>query len=209
MRRKAIIVLTITIMVTVMVASFSYLYISQILRQRIGNAYESASRLTQQLAYFAENDLPDLSSTRIDTNNPVAVRRSLADYLSMDTNLLNNLESEVALWPFIYDASVIDADGKALLHTNPQLVGKRVVARPDFRSVTTARFREQLRLVYSPASVYDVSFPLQLNGAPFGTIHIGVSTVFLQSEITPRLMHAVYFSIASIFCSLLLAAMEK
>jgi signal transduction histidine kinase len=86
------------------------------------------------------------------------------------------------------------------------LVGKRVVARPDFRSVTTARFREQLRLVYSPASVYDVSFPLQLNGAPFGTIHIGVSTVFLQSEITPRLMHAVYFSIASIFCSLLLAA---
>ncbi len=206
MRRKAIIVLAITFMVTVMVTAFSYLYISQILRQRITSAYESTSRLTQQLAYFAENDLPDLSSTRIDTNDPAAVRRALADYLPMDTNLLNNLESEVALWPFIYDASVLDADGKALLHTNPQLVGKQVAARPDFHSVTNARFREQLRLVYSPAAVYDVSFPLQLNGAPFGKIHIGVSTVFLQSEITPRLLHAIYFSIAAIFLSLLLAA---
>jgi signal transduction histidine kinase len=206
MRRKAIIVLTITFMVTTMVTAFSYLYISQILRQRINSAYESASRLTQQLAYFAENDVPDLTSTRVDTNDPAAVRRALADYLPMDTNLLNNLESEVALWPYVYDASVVDEGGKALLHTNPQLVGTIIAPRPDFHAVTAARFREQLRLVYSPSSVYDISFPLQLNGSPFGTIHIGVSTVFLQSEITPRLLHAVYFSIASIFLSLLLAA---
>ncbi len=206
MRRKAIIVSAITLMVTVMVAAFSCLYISQILRLRITNAYESASRLTQQLAYFAENDLPDLSSTRIDTNDPAALRRALAEYLPMDTNILNNLESEVALWPYIYDASVVDANGKALLHTNPQLVGKLVGARPDFHSVMTAGFREQFRLVYRPATVYDVSFPLQLNGVPFGTIHIGVSTVFLKSEITPRLLHAIYFSIASIFLSFLLAA---
>jgi signal transduction histidine kinase len=206
MRRKFIIVTAITFMVTVMVTAFSYLYISVILRQRINNAYEGASRLTQQLAYFAGNDLPDLSSTRIDTNDPVAVRRALAEYLQMDTNILNNLQSDVALWPYIYDAAVVDANGRALLHTNPQLVGKQVAARPDFYSLTNARFRQQLRLVYSPSGVYDVSFPLQLNGAPFGTIRIGVSTVFLKSEITPRLMHAVYFSVASIFISLLLAA---
>jgi signal transduction histidine kinase len=206
MRRKTIIVLGITFMVTVTVTAFSYLYISQILRQRITNAYESASRLTQQLAYFASNDLPDLSSTRVDTNDPVAVRRALSEYLAMDTNILNSLESEIALWPFIYDASIVDANGKVLLHTNPQLLGKPVVPRLDFRSVIAAHSWEQLRLVYKPAKVYDVSFPLQLNGAPFGTIHIGVSTVFLQSEITPRLMHALYFSIVSIFASLLLAA---
>src|SRR5580693_2963430 len=206
MRRKTIIVLGITFMVTVMVTAFSYLYISQILRQRITNAYESASRLTQQLAYFASNDLPDLSSTRVDTNDPAAVRRALSEYLAMDTNILNSLQSEVDLWPFVYDASIVDANGKVLLHTNPQLLGKPVVPRLDFRSVIAAHSWDQLRLVYKPAKVYDVSFPLQLNGAPFGTIHIGVSTVFLQSEITPRLIHALYFSITSIFASLLLAA---
>src|SRR3984885_2184149 len=206
MRRKTIIVFAITLMVTVMVTAFSYLYVSQILRQRITSAYENASRLTQQIAYFADNDLPDLSSTRVDTNDPAAVRRALAEYLPMDTNLLNNLETYQAYWPYIYDASVIDANGKALLHTNKQLEGKKVAARPDFKAVKTARFREQLRLVYSPAAVYDVTSPLELNGTPFGTIRIGVSTVFLKSEITPPLLHSVYFSIASIFVSLLLAA---
>jgi signal transduction histidine kinase len=206
MRRKTIIVIGITLMVTVMVAAFSYLYISQILRLRITNAYESANRLAQQLMFLANSDLPDLSSTRIDTNDPAAVRRALSEYLAMDTYLLNNLESDRDYWLYIYDISIADANGKAIIHTNPQLEGKPVAERPDFHALTTARFRQQLRLVYSPVTVYDVSYPLELNGAPFGTIHIGVSTTFLRSEIEPRLLHALYFSIASIFASLLLAA---
>ena len=210
MRRKTIVVLGITFMVTVMVVVFSYLYISQILRQRITNAYENATLLTQQIAYVAENDVPDFSSTRLDTNDPVAVRRALMEYLPTDVNLNNMLQSDVGNWPFIYDAAIIGVDGKALLHTNASLVGKTLSPRPDFQKVVSSRFRQQLRLVYSPA-VYNVSFPLLLNGQPFrgeafGTIRIGVSTSFLKSELTPRLMHALYLSIASIFVSLMLAA---
>src|ERR1700731_1893315 len=104
MRRKVIIVLAITFMVTVMATISSYLYVSQFLRQSINNTYDNAYRLTQQLDYFAENDIPDLSSTRIDTDDPAAVRRALAEYLPMDTNLLNNLESLTSGWPYIYDA---------------------------------------------------------------------------------------------------------
>ena len=211
MRRKTIIVFTITLMVTVMVSVFSYLYISQILRQRITNAYENAFLLTQQLAYVAENDVPDFSSTRLNTNDPVAVRRALMEYLPTDVNLNNMLQSDVGNWPFIYDVALVGTDGRAMLHTNAGMVGKLAPPRPDFHDhVVSARFREQLRLVYSPA-VYNVSFPLMLNGQlfngeAFGTIRIGVSTSFLKSEINPRLMHAVYFSIVSIFASLVLAA---
>jgi signal transduction histidine kinase len=206
MRRKAIIVLAITFLVTVMAAAFSYLYISEILGEQINDAYEGADRLTKQLAYSAGSDLPDLSSTRVDTNDPEAVRRALAEYLPMDTILLNSLQSDRDFWPYIYDASIVDANGKVLLHTNPQLVGKQALHRPNFSVVKTARSRRQLAIVYSPATVYDVSSPLLLNGLPFGTIRIGVSTLFLRSEIEPRLLRAVYFSIASIFVSLLLAA---
>ena len=71
LRRKAIIVLVITFMVTVMVSAFSYLYVSQILRLRILNAYETATNLTHQLSYAAANAVPDFSSTRLDT----AIRR--------------------------------------------------------------------------------------------------------------------------------------
>lgn len=206
MRRKTIIVLVITLMVTVMVTAFSYLYISQILRLRIANAYETATSLTHQLAYAANNAIPDFSSTAVDTNNPVAVSRALAEYVETDVDLNNLLQSAPGDWRYVYDVSIVDTNGKALLDTNASLVGKVVPTRPDFEEIVRARFRDQLRLVFSPATVYDVTYPLELNGTPFGMIRIGVQTVFLKSEVQSRLMRALYISVAVIFISLLLAA---
>lgn len=206
LRRKTIIVLVITLMVTAMVSAFSYLYISQILRLRIANAYETATSLTHQLAYAAGNAVPDFSSTSVDTSNPAALSRALADYVQTDVDLNNLLQSDPGDWRYIYDVSIVDINGKALLHTNGSLVGKIVPARPNFEQVVHARFREQIRLVFSPAAVYEVTYPLELNGAPFGTIRIGVQTIFLKSEVAARLMKALYISVAVIFASLLMAA---
>lgn len=206
MRRKTKIVLGITLMVFVLVASFSYIYISQLLRQRVTTAYETASLLAQQLAYAAYNAQPDLSSTRVDTDDPKAVRNAVADALAEDVNLNNMMESVVSNWPIIYDAGIVDRDGRVLLHTNPDLENKTVPARPDFAFVRDARFRRQLKIVYSPAAVYEVQAPLLLNGAPFGSVRVGVSTVLLKNEITPRLRHAVIFSSIALLLSLILSA---
>src|ERR1700731_3671688 len=205
-RRKTIIVLVITLMVTVMVTAFSILYISQILRLRIANANETATSLTHQLAYAASNAVPDFSSTSIDTSNSGAVRRALADYVQTDVALNNLRQSDPGEWRFIWDVSIVDVNGRALLHTNASLVGKIIPSRPDFQRVVKARFQDQIRLVFSPAEVYDVTYPLELNGEPFGTIRMGVQTVFLKSEVQTRLMRAAYISVTLIFVSLFLAA---
>ncbi len=118
MRRKTIIVLVITLMVTAMVSAFSYLYISQILRLRIVNAYETATSLTHQLAYAAGNAVPDFSSTSIDTSDPAAVKRALAEFVQTDVDLNNLLQSDPGDWRYIYDVAIVDTNGKALLHTN-------------------------------------------------------------------------------------------
>jgi len=206
LRRKTIIVLVITLMVTAMVAAFSYLYISQILRLRITSANETATSLTHQLAYAAYNAVPDFSSTSVDTTNAAAVRRALTDYLQTDVALNNLLQSYTGDWRFVQDVAIVDVNGKALLHTNAGMVGKMIAPRPEFQKIVGARFLEQLKLVFSPAAVYDVTYPLELNGEPFGTIRIGVQTVFLRSEVQARLMRAGYISIALIFGSLFLAA---
>jgi signal transduction histidine kinase len=206
MRRKTIIVLVITLMVTAMVTAFSYLYISQILRLRIASAYETATSLTRQLAYAANNAIPDFSSTSVDTNDPAAVSRALADYVQTDVDTNNLLQSDPGDWQYINDVCIVDVNGKALLHTNSKLVGKVIPPRPKFEQVVHARFREQIRLVFSPATVYDVTYPLELSGEPFGTIRIGVQTAFLKSEVQARLMRALYISVALIFVSLILAA---
>ena len=206
LRRKTIIVLVITLMVTTMVAAFSILYISQILRLRIANANDTATSLTHQLAYAAANAVPDFSSTSVDTSKPAAVRRALADYVQTDVALNNLLQSDPGDWRFIYDVGIVDVNGKALLHTNASMVGKVIPPRPDFQRVVKAPFQEQIRMVFSPAAVYDVSYPLELNGEPFGTIRIGVQTVFLKSEVQTHLVKSVYISVTLILVSLFLAA---
>src|SRR5262249_5646240 len=160
-------------------------------------------QLAYQIAYAAENSVPDFSSTPIDTNNPAEVRTALAEFLQTDIDLNNMLQSAQGSWAFLMDAAIIGPDGKALLHTDIAKVAKVVPPRPDFQQVRSARFRDQITLVYGPPAVYDVSYVLRLKGAPFGTVRIGVSPVFLKREINIKLMHALYFSIASIFFSLL------
>ena len=206
MRRKVIIVFAITLLVTAMAVAFSYVYLSEILSQNITDAYESAEHLAKQLRYLADNDLPDFSSTRVDTSDPEAVRKAITEYLPMDTNLLNNLQSYLGYWPYIYDVAIVDSSGKALLHTNADLVGKQVEQRPNFLRVETAGSWKQFKVAYHPAAVYEVIEPLDLNGVPFGTVRIGIRTAFLKPVLFPRLLSAVYLSLASIFASLLLSA---
>ena len=207
MRRKTTIVLAITFMVAALVSAFSYLYVSELLRQQVTTAHESASQLASNLAYLAANAAPDLSSTRVNTNDPDAVRRGVAYYLGTDRDLNNALASVVGSWPMIYDAAIVDDVSKAILHTNPDLIGKQVPNRPDFQLVQNAKFREQLRMVYHPPTVYDIRMPLQLDNAPFGNIRVGVSTLFLRNELTPRLQRAVIFSGLSILLSVFVAAL--
>src|ERR1043166_812808 len=112
------------------------------------------------------------------------------------------LDSVVGSWPTIYDAAILDSDGKAILDTDPNQVGKKITARPDFSLLQGAGFRRQLKLIYNPPVVYEVSMPLMLNGSVFGSIRVGVSTVFLRNELTPRLQHALVLSAIAILCSL-------
>jgi PAS domain S-box-containing protein len=206
MTRKFIIVFVITTLFTALVVAFSWIYLSQLLRQRLLWADETAYQLTNQLEYAASKAVPDLTSTRVDTNNPKALRAAITNYLQTDANLNDMLESVVGNSRIIYDAAVIDPNGVAILDTNPALNGKPVPERSPLAVLRDAGFRRQLRLLYGPATVYDVSIGLELDRQAFGSVRVGVNTVFLRNELTPNLQKAVFFSVVAIFCSLLLAA---
>ncbi len=206
MGRKTLVALAITLVVSGMVCFFSYVYVSQTLLQKVLTAHETATYLNSQIAYLTDSTIPDLTGTLgRDNRDPLKVRDATASYLATNLDLNAMLGSVVGTWPMIYDAAIVDADGKAILHTNPNLVGKTVTNRPDFRMVQNAKFDRQLRLVYNPPTVYDVRMPLILNGKPFGDIRLGISTLFLRRDITPKLREAVIFSGVSILLSLLLA----
>ncbi len=61
-------------------------------------------------------------------------------------------------------------------------------------------------MIYGPPTVYEVQLPIQRDGAPFGEIRVGLSTVFLKNELRPTLNRALIFSAISVLISLALAA---
>lgn len=206
MTRKFIIVFALTTLFTALVIGFSWLFLSQLLRQRLIWADETAAQLTNQLSYAASKAVPDLTSTRIDTANPKALRAAISNYLQTDTDLNEMLESVIGNSRIIYDAAIVDPNGIAILDTNAVMNGKPVPDRPPLSLLRDAGFRHQLRLLYSPGTVYDASIGLQLGGQTFGSIRVGVNTVFLRNELTPRLQQAAFFCAVAIFCSLVLSS---
>src|SRR5258708_9997818 len=140
MTRKFMIVFVITTLFTALVVCFSWIYLSQLLRQRLLWADETASQLTNQLEYAASRAVPDLTSTRVDTNNPKALRAAITNYLHADTNLNDMLESVVGNSRIIYDAAIIDPNGVAILDTNPPLNAKPAPHPSPFPALHASAF---------------------------------------------------------------------
>ncbi len=204
--RKVIIVFVITTLFTALVVGFSWFYLSQMLKQRLLWADETASGLTRQMEYTASKAVPDLTSTRVDTADPRQMRLAISTYLQTDSNLNDMLESVVGNSQIIYDAASVDTNGIAILDTNPALAGRTVPERPPLHALRDAGFRRQLRMLYGPSTVYEVSNALDLDAVPFGSVRVGVSTVFLRNELTPKLQQAAFFAVVAIFCSLVFSA---
>ena len=148
---KTKIVLAITFMVAALVWRFPTSTFRNCCASALPRRVKPRPSLTSNLAYLASERAPDLSSTAWTRPIPQAARRAVAYYLGTDRDLNNFLESVVGNWPIIYDAAIVDADGKAILHTNPDLVGKAVPDRPDFSGRENADFRRAVPHGLQPA----------------------------------------------------------
>jgi signal transduction histidine kinase len=207
MRLKTKLVLAISGMVFALVAVFSYLYMSHLVRQRTAEAYDSADFVAKEIREAArEASQVDLSSAFVDESNQKQVEEVLDEALKTDPGLNTLLQSVVGYSPTVSDAAIADVNGRAIVHTDPTAIGNRLQPREDFRKVRDGSFADQLKVVYGAPRVYDVYLPIQRQSRPFGDIRVGISTVFLKSEVKPQLSRALTFSIIAILLSLALAA---
>lgn len=206
-RLKTKLVLAISGMVFALVAAFSYLYVSHVVRQRTLEAYDNAAFVAKEIQESArEASQVDLSSAFINTNDPTQVKAVLDEALRTDPGLNTLLQSIVGYSPTISDAAITDVNGRAIVHTDPAAIDSQLESREDFRDVRNGSFRRQLDVVYGAPRVYDVYLPIQREGQPFGDIRVGISTVLLKSEVQPQLTRALFFSALAILLSLGLAA---
>jgi signal transduction histidine kinase len=206
-RLKTKLVLAISGIVFALVAAFSYFYVSRLVRQRFTNAYDNAAFVAKEIRESArEASQVDLSSTFVNTNDPKEIEAVLDEALRIDPGLNTLLQSIVGYSPTIADAAIADVNGRAIVHTAPSAIGAQLESREDFQNLCNGGFRRQLEVVYGAPRVYDVYFPIQREGQPFGDIRVGISTVLLKRDVQPLLTRALFFSAFAILLSLALAA---
>jgi len=207
MRLKTKLVLAISSLVTAVVVTLSTLYIERLLGQRVDDLYQSGDFVAHQIFHAAREALEiDLRSTSLDAGNAAAVEAAIEESLQTDPGLNSLLQSIVGYSPTIYDAAITDAGNRVLLHTDPASLGKRLPPREDFSRIRRGSFWRRMRIVYGRPRVYDVQVPLLRDGKPAGAIRVGISTVFLRSELRPLLNNALAFSGIAVVVSFILAA---
>ena len=207
LRLKTKLVLAISGLVFALVATLSCLYISQILRQRINQSYDNADFIAHQVLHVARQALEtDLPSNHLEAQDSTQARDAIAAILQRDDAVSSLLQSVIGYNAEVYDTVLTDRNGVALVDTDISSVDKSVPHRRALSVLRDGGFLDQIRAVYGPARVYEVTLPVQRQGAPFGEIRVGLSTLFLKQELVPQLNRALLLSGVAVLFSLVIAA---
>lgn len=208
LRLKTKLVISITLMVVVIVASLAAFYIHEVVRQRVQETNEDAKAIAEMTQAAATGALEvDLSDTPIDLNDPRQVNKKLEELLETDSAVNSLLESWIGTVNFISDIAITDTEGKVLSHSDPSLIGKTIERREDFADLVNAGVWKQLKLIFGPYRAYEFRVLVQKqDGSPFGEVRVGILTTFLRFDIGSKVKRAAEFSGGAILFSLLIAA---
>lgn len=118
--------------------------------------------------------------------------------LRADRGVAAILESSV-FSPNVTYAAIVDQDGAALAHSDPQAVGQAMPRVAELKSLLALGTVGQLQAIYSDAGVmYEVRTPLLIEGRTFGSIRIGVSMLLARRDLGRALVPALYTALIAL-----------
>ena len=200
--------LTTSLVVLVVVALVSWLYLARLTTIVIRQANERAGFVAQQVFDGCRQALADSAEHGEAPNSDSAADLRLYVQNSLDNSSALNtlLESAVGYSPTIYEITISDQKGKILVSSDATMRGDEVVKRPNVSLLVHANFLEQLQILYGPPRVYEVSIPFELGSIPFGDVRVSLSSILLREQIFPGLENAGLVALGAVLISTLLAA---
>jgi PAS domain S-box-containing protein len=212
-RLKTKIMLTTALLVLAVVGVNSTLYVMTLTRQVIRQANNRARLVTQQLFFLAQNALGEAAAAgdAPASDSPKDVREYVRQALDRNAALGSMIDAEVGYSFLVYEVTIADNDGTVLISSDSSLPGRQLQPRAKLAELVSGNFLHQLRVIYGPPRAYEVAYPFKLgpqgNQVPFGEIRVAVQTGLLRNEIDPSLRSAAWLALASVFASVLFAAL--
>ncbi len=135
----------------------------------------------------------------------VAGTQDVAAALAADEGLQSILEASAYSRELAY-AAIVDADGKAIAHSDRSLVGRQMPSYGDAGALLNQGPVALVRSVYSSGGkIFEIRRPLLLSGREFGSIRVGVSTLLIRSELDEGLQPTVIAIVAAVAGASLIA----
>ena len=179
MRLKTKLVLAITALVFLISGLLSLVYVSELLHAAVKQSYDTNRMVANQVRFALQNALETgLKDRKVDPDNPGQLR-SLATEAVLDSVNRYSLT--------VYDINIGDSQSSTLLSTNPENQDKPLPVRPNYNQILDANPIQLMTEVFGSPRVFDVVVPLERNGEPFATVHVGVRTTLLHAVYAPWL----------------------
>jgi PAS domain S-box-containing protein len=207
LRLKTKLVLAITGLIFLVVTVLSWLFLDELLEQRISVSYAGNLVIAHQLLYSTRLALEDdLRGKLIDPNDPTALRKAMASALQQDKALEALLASVIRYSPTVFDVSIADAQGRALVSTDPMLDDQILPPEPDYQDLMNGGVLALVHAVFGPPRVYSISLTLDSHNHPIAIIRVGIRTTFIKNTLSPWIWPALTFTGISVLSSLIISA---
>ena len=191
MRLKTKLVLAITTLVFLISGLLSLVYVSQLLHSAVQQSYDTNLLVANQIRFSLQKALETgLKDRKVDPNNPNELRELAATVVRDNAPLQAVVESVNRYSLTVYDINIGDNQFKTLLSTDPENLDKPLPVRPDYKQLLDADPVQLMEAVFGSPRIFDVVVPLDRNGEPFATVHVGVRTTLLLAVYKPWLTSA-------------------
>ncbi len=191
MRLKTKLVLAITALVFLISALLSLVYVSQLLNEAVEQSYDTNQLAANQIRFALQQALETgLKDRKYDPNFPEQLRDLAAQAVRGNTALKDMIDSVNRYSFTVYDINIADNRSRILLSSDPGNLDKLLPIRPQYNELLQANPVQLTVEVFGPPKVFDVVVPLDRNGEPFATVHVGVRTTLLRALYEPWLGEA-------------------
>lgn len=192
MRLKTKLVLAITTLVFVIAAVESLIYASQMLNAAVKQSYDTNLMVAQQIRFALQHALEiGLRDQTVNPNDPSELRALMVKAVRSNEELQSVVRSVNLYSLTVYDINIADSHSITLLSTAPENEDRPLPNRPDFNQLLNTSSFQLIPKVFGPPKVYDVVVPLDNNGKPFASVHVGVRTTLLAAFYAPWRTEAV------------------
>jgi signal transduction histidine kinase len=200
------------LLVLAVALAISLAYIAQITRIAVQNTEHDDTVAANQILLQAQRAVTEAAEAgRAPASaSPDDVREFLQSALDASQGLSSGMDAILANYPAVYEVSISDSSGNAMVSSDPGLVNHALPLRSLFSDLTHNSALAQLRVVFGATQLYEVRVPFAIrtgdHTTPYGQVRVTVETGLLRNEVTPGLRAAAVLALLAVLLSTVLAS---